>query len=123
MIGGGLALNDTGFILVQTTCSTSSLGRSVTLFLSLGARSLQWGYKRGGERWGLQEVRSDSSQRDRKRREPRYELSVRACARGLNLVVLLLFTSELDRSESTYLLEECASPFIDKGDGLTRERE
>ena len=26
-------------------------------------------------------------------------LSVRACARGLNLVVLLLCTSELDRSE------------------------
>ena len=38
MIGGGLALNDTGFILVQATCPTSSLGRSVTLFLSPGAR-------------------------------------------------------------------------------------
>ena len=49
-------------------------------------------------------------------------LSVRACARGLNLVVLLLCTSELDRSESTYLLEESASPFIDDGDGLTSER-
>ena len=56
VIGGDLALNDTGFILVQATCPTSSLGRSVTLFLSLGARSLQWGYKREGERWGLQEV-------------------------------------------------------------------
>ena len=42
MIGGGLALNDTGFILVQTTCPTSSLSRSVTLFLSPGARSLLW---------------------------------------------------------------------------------
>ena len=52
MIGGGLALNDTGFILVQATCPTSSLSRSVTLFLSPGARSLQWGYKREGERWG-----------------------------------------------------------------------
>ena len=50
-------------------------------------------------------------------------LSVRACACGLNLVVLLLCTSELDRSESTYLLGESASPFIDEGDGLTRERE
>ena len=58
VIGGGLALNDTGFILVQTTCPTSSLSRSVTLFLSPGARSLQWGYKREGERWGVQEGRS-----------------------------------------------------------------
>ena len=57
MIGGGLALNDTGFILVQATCPTSSLSRSMTLFLSPGARSLQWvtnekeedgGYKRSG---------------------------------------------------------------------------
>ena len=32
-------------------------------------------------------------------------------------------TSELDRSESTYLLGESTSPFIDKGDGLTSERE
>ena len=60
---------------------------------------------------------------DRKRREPRYELSVRACARGLNLVVLLLCTSELDRSKSTYLLEESAPPCIDEGDGFTSERE
>ena len=35
VIGGGLALNDTGFILVQATCPTSSLGRSATLFPSL----------------------------------------------------------------------------------------
>ena len=58
MIGGGLTLNDTGFILVRATCPTSSRGQSVTLFLSLGARSLQLGYKREGERWGVQEVRS-----------------------------------------------------------------
>ena len=38
-------------------------------------------------------------------------------------MVLLLYASELDRSESTYVLEESASPFIDEGDGLTRERE
>ena len=38
-------------------------------------------------------------------------------------MVLLLCTSELDRPESIYLLEESASPFIDKGDGLTSERE
>ena len=46
-------------------------------------------------------------------------LSVRACARGLNLVVLWLCTSEL----IDLLLEESASPFIDDGDGLTSERE
>ena len=34
MIGGGLALNDTGFILVQATCPMSSLSQSGTLFLS-----------------------------------------------------------------------------------------
>ena len=44
---------------------------------------------------GVQEVRSDSGQRDRKRRELRYVLSIRACARGLNLVGLLLCSSEL----------------------------
>ena len=38
-------------------------------------------------------------------------------------MVPLWCTSELDRSESTYLLEESASPFIDEGDGLTSERE
>ena len=54
----GLVLNGIGFILVQATCPTSSLSRLVTLFLSLGAQSLQWGYKREGERWGVQEVRS-----------------------------------------------------------------
>ena len=52
VIGGGLAFNDTGFILVQTTCPTSSLCRSVTLFLSPSAQSLLWGYKRKEERWG-----------------------------------------------------------------------
>ena len=60
VIGGGLSLNDTGFILVQATCPTSSLSRSMTLFLSPGARCLMWGYKRKGERWGVQEVRLDS---------------------------------------------------------------
>ena len=45
---------------------------------------------------GVQEVRSDSGQRDRKRRELRYVLSVRASAHSLNLVALLLCTSELD---------------------------
>ena len=39
MIGGGLALNDIGFILVQATCPMPSLSRSVTLFLSPGAQT------------------------------------------------------------------------------------
>ena len=30
---------------------------------------------------------------------------------------------DLNESESTYLLEESTSPFIDEGDGLTSERE
>ena len=37
MIGGGLALNDTRFILVRAMCPMSSWGRSVTSFLSLDA--------------------------------------------------------------------------------------
>ena len=49
-------------------------------------------------------------------------LSVRACARGLNLVVLLLCPSKLDRSNVSILLGESVSPFIDEGDGLTSER-
>ena len=48
------------------------------------------GYKRKGVRWGVQEVRLDSGLKDRERQELRYVLSVRTCARGLNLVVLLL---------------------------------
>ena len=52
-------------------------------------------------------------------------LCVRACARGLNLVVLLLCVSELILLEliDGSLLGESASPFIDEGDGLTSERE
>ena len=37
----------------------------------------------------------------RERQGLRYVLSVRACARGLNLVVLLLCASELDRSNES----------------------
>ena len=42
-----------------------------------------------------------SGRKGRGRWELRYELSVRACARGLNLVVLLLCASELDRSNES----------------------
>ena len=75
----------------------------MTLFLSPDARSLHWGYKREGEslQWAVQEVRSDSGRKGRELQELRYELSVQACARGLNLVVLLLCASELDRSNES----------------------
>ena len=69
------------------------------LFLSLDVRSLQWGYKREGERWGYKRSGQTLVGRAESDKELRYELSVRACARGLNLVVLLLCPSELDRSE------------------------
>ena len=49
--------------------------------LEHSAQSLLWGYKRKGERWGLQTARSDSGLKGRELRELRYVLSVRACAR------------------------------------------
>ena len=64
MIRGGLELNDTGFILVQATCPMSSLSRSVTLFLSLGARSLQVTNEKEKD-GGVQEVQSDSGRKGR----------------------------------------------------------
>ena len=42
-----------------------------------------------------------SGRKGRERQELRYELSVRVCARGLNLVALLLCASELDRSNES----------------------
>ena len=93
VIGGGLALNDTGFILVQVTCPTSSLSRSMILFLSLGAPSLQWvtnEKKKDG-------VYERSGRKGRERQELRYELSVQACAWGSNPAVLWLLASKLDR--------------------------
>ena len=62
MIGCGLTLNDTGFILVQATCPTSSFSRSVTLFLSPGAQSLLWGYKQVWNEKRVLEARLDSNQ-------------------------------------------------------------
>ena len=59
MIGGGLALIYIGFILVQATCPTSSFESVGDFIPKPGARSLQWGYKREGEGWGVQEVRSE----------------------------------------------------------------
>ena len=51
-------------------------------------------------------------------------LSVRACARGLNLEVLLWCVSELiDLNELSSFLGESVSPFIDEEDGFTSERE
>ena len=51
MIGGGLALNDTGFILVQATCPTSSLSQSQVLEVYSGVTNKKEedrGYKRSG---------------------------------------------------------------------------
>ena len=67
----------------------------MTLFLSPGAGSLLWGYKQEGVRWRVQEVLSDSGLKGRERWDLLRALSIRACARGLNLVVLLLCLSEL----------------------------
>ena len=50
-------------------------------------------------------------------------LSVRACACGSNLVVLLLCTSKLIDLNQLRCVGESASPFIDEGDGHTSERE
>ena len=71
---------------------------------------------------GVQEARSDSSLKDRERQELRFVLSVRARARGLNLVVLLLSVESI-LSCRTALFGESTFPFIDEGDGLIRERE
>ena len=94
MIGGGLALNDTGFILVQAMCPTSSLSWSVTLFLSLGAQSL-WGYKREGVRRGESEVRSDSGPKGRVRWELRRAVSVRTSVVRWNHWVVVRLVHEL----------------------------
>ena len=80
MIECGLALNNTGFILVQATCPTSSSSRSVTLFLNLGAQSLLWGYKRVGMRKGVLKVRSGSGLKGQEQRELQRALSIRTYA-------------------------------------------
>ena len=123
MIGGGLALNDIGFILVQATRFTSSLSRSVTLFLRPGARSLQWGYKREGERWGYKRsgqtlvrgAESDGSSAMCYVFER--VLEVRTWWFCCCVLVNLIDLNQLS------CVGESASPFIDEGDGLTSERE
>ena len=52
MIGCGLALNDTGFILVQVMCPTSSLSRSVTLFLEPRCSKFAVGLQTEGRKMG-----------------------------------------------------------------------
>ena len=86
MIGGGLALNDTGFILVQATSPMSSLGRSVTLFLSQVLEVCS-GVTNEKEKDG---VYKRSGRKGQKRQELRYELSVQVCAWGTNPMVLWL---------------------------------
>ena len=119
---------DTGFILVQATCPTSSLSWSVTLFLSPVARSLQWGYKRVGLRWGVLEVRSDSGPKGRDRWEL---LRVLSFERVLLLELFVGCSNRSNRSSFGSIVlridhcsfGESASPFIDEGDGFTRESE
>jgi len=92
VIGGGLALNDTGFILVQAMCPTFSRGRSTTLFLSLGGRSLQWGYKQEGERWGVQEVWSAPTRRAKSYRN--FAVSLRSEPGGSTVVSYWTYESK-----------------------------
>ena len=80
MIRCGLAINDIGFILVKAMYPTSSLSQLVTLFLSLGARSLLWGYKREGVRWGVQEVQSYSGAKGQER-----EMGAPMCTKYLSV--------------------------------------
>ena len=66
------------------------------------------------EKDGVQEVRSDSGQRDRKRRELHYVLSVRACACGSNrrfYGCVLVNLIDLSESESTYPIGRVRIPF------------
>ena len=67
----------------------------------------------------VHEVRLDSNLKGREWRELRYVLSVRACARGLNLVVLVVVCEWTNRF---LFFGESTSPFIDEGDGFTSER-
>ena len=136
MIGCGLAHDDTWFILVQATCPTSSFSRSVNLFLSPGARSLLWGYKRVRNGKGVLEAWSDSEPSGREWRMLKRELSIGAYAvcvwayqllrayrlcsyQALELLCCCLWVLE----SSILLVGESASPFIVEGDGLTSQRE
>ena len=75
MIGCGLALNDTGFILVQATCPT--MFESVGDFI-LEPRCLKFdvGLQTRGSKMGVQEVRSDSRPKGRERQELLRALSI-----------------------------------------------
>ena len=107
----------------STQCHTSSLSRSVTLFLSPGAQSLQWGYKREGERWGVPEARSAPTGRAKSDRN--FIVSLRSQPGGS--VVVSYWTNESKGTELGSIglpsVGGSASPFIDDGDGFTGERE
>ena len=120
MIGRGLSLNDTGFILVQATCLTSSLSRSVTLFPSPGARSLLWGYKREGIRWGARGPVGLWTEGPRETGAP-------TCAKYLSVCSVRIVGSSirwcLNRLSCVRSIRrpfgKSASSFINKEDGLT----
>ena len=122
MIGCGLALNNTGFILVQATCPTSNLSRSVTLFLSPSAQSLLLVTNGREKDGGARSPVGLWSEGPRVTGAPTRVECSSVCLRfepGGSVVVCSFDVSELISS----LLGESASPFIDEGDGLTSERE
>ena len=63
MIRGGLALNNTGFILVQTMCPTSSLSRLVTLLLTQVLKVCSGVTNKKEKDGGVQEVWSAPARR------------------------------------------------------------
>ena len=109
MIGGGLALNDTRFILVQATCPTSS-GGSVGDFIpeprcSKSVVGLQTRRRNEGCTVGpVRRAEIDRSYAMNEVSNPKHELE------------------EVDLGELP-VFRGSTSPFIEEGDGFTSERE
>ena len=86
----------------------------MTLFLSPGARCLQWGYKREGERWGVQEVWSAPVGRAKSDRN--FAVSLRSKPSGSAVVSYCTNESKgtelgsVGLLESVLLVGESASP-------------
>ena len=100
-----------------------SLSRSLTLFLSLGAWSLQWSYKREGVRWEVQEVQSNSGPNGpREMGDPTCAKYLSVCSVGNIRIVGCSNRLWIDPGGRIVcpLFGESASPFIDEGDGCTR---
>ena len=65
MIEGGLALNDTGFILVQATCPMSTFESVGDFIPEPRCSKFAVGLQTEGRKMGVQEVRSDSGLKGR----------------------------------------------------------